>query len=81
MGGARLFLDCKAQCSKRIPKDKFLYQKSTKFNEPFGRQAQMLILGLKGANLDQKGPKMGGAKFFQDCKHHFYKRRPQDKFL
>ena len=29
----------------------------------------MLILGLKRANLDQKGPKMGGARFFPDCKH------------
>ena len=24
----------------------------------------MLILGQKGANLDQKGPKMGGTRFF-----------------
>ena len=33
----------------------------------------MLILGLKGANLDQKGPKMGEARFFPDCKHQFSK--------
>ena len=31
----------------------------------------MLILGLKGANLDQKGPKMGGARFLPNFKHQF----------
>ena len=41
----------------------------------------MLILGQKGANLDQKGPKMGGAKFSPDCKPQFSKRRPRDNFL
>ena len=34
----------------------------------------MLILGQKGANLDQKGSKMGGARFFPDCKHQFSKK-------
>ena len=38
--------------------------------------AKMLILGLKGANLDQKGPKMGGGRFFPDSKPQFSKRRP-----
>ena len=33
-------------------------------------------LGQKGASLDQKGPKMGGARFFTDCKRQFSKRRP-----
>ena len=33
----------------------------------------MLILGQKGANLDQKGPKMGEARFLSDCKHQFSK--------
>ena len=41
----------------------------------------MLILGQKGANLDQKGPNMGRARFFPDCKHQFSKRKLQDKFL
>ena len=41
----------------------------------------MLILGLKDANLDQKGPKMGGERFFQNPKPQFSKRRPSDKFL
>ena len=41
----------------------------------------MLILDLKGANLDQKGPKMGGAGFFPNRKPPFSKRRPPDKFL
>ena len=27
----------------------------------------------KGANFDRKGPKMGGARFFPDCKHQFSK--------
>ena len=36
----------------------------------------MLILGQKGVNLDQKGPKMGGARFFLDCKPQFSERRP-----
>ena len=34
----------------------------------------MLILGLKGANLDQKGPKMDGARFFQNPKLQFSKK-------
>ena len=34
----------------------------------------MLILGLKGENLDQKGPKMGGARFFQNPKPQFSKK-------
>ena len=47
----------------------------------------MLILGLKGANLDQKGPKMGGARFFQnpnlkflyeDHKINFYSKNQQN---
>ena len=41
----------------------------------------MLILGLKGAYLDQKGLKMGGAGFFQNPKPKFSKRRPYYKFL
>ena len=41
----------------------------------------MLILGIKRANFDQKESKMGGARFFLDCKHQFSKRRPYDKFL
>ena len=31
----------------------------------------MSILGQNGANLDQKGPKKGGARFFLDFKHQF----------
>ena len=34
----------------------------------------MLILGLKGANLDQKGPEMGGARFLQNPKPQFSKK-------
>ena len=41
----------------------------------------MLILGLKEANLGQKGLKMGRARFFASCKPQFPKRRPLDKFL
>ena len=33
----------------------------------------MLILGEKGAILDQKGSKMGMARFFPDCKPQFSK--------
>ena len=35
----------------------------------------MLILGQKGANLDQKGHKMGGPRFFPDCKLQFSKKK------
>ena len=35
----------------------------------------------KGPNLDQKGPKMGGARFSPDCKPQFFKSRAQYKFL
>ena len=41
----------------------------------------MLILGLKGINLDEKGPKTDGARFFPGLKPGFFKRRPYDKFL
>ena len=34
----------------------------------------MLILGLKGANLDQKGRKMGGTGFSPGCKPQFSKK-------
>ena len=37
MGGARFFQNPRPQISKRKPYQKFLYQKSAKFNEPFGR--------------------------------------------
>ena len=40
----------------------------------------MLILGKKGAKLDQKGPKMGGAGFFPDCKHQFSKKDRKTSF-
>ena len=33
-----------------------------------------LILGQKGANLDQTGFKMGVARFLLDCKHQFFKK-------
>ena len=44
----------------------------------------MLILGQKGANLDQKGPKMGGARFSpdnfpkEDHKISFYTKNQQN---
>ena len=28
-----------------------------------------------GPNLDQKGPKMGGARIFPNCKHQFSKKK------
>ena len=40
----------------------------------------MLILGQKGPNLDQKGPKMGGAGFFPGCKHQFSKKNHKISF-
>ena len=33
----------------------------------------MLILGKKGANFDQKAPKMGGARFFRTANINFPK--------
>ena len=41
----------------------------------------MLILGLKGTNLDQKKSKMGGDRFFRKPKSQFSKGRPSDKFI
>ena len=38
--------------------------------------SQKFDFGPKKANLDQKGPKMGGASFFQNPKPQFSKRRP-----
>ena len=40
----------------------------------------MLILGQKGANLDQKGPKMGGAKLFWTANLNFPKEEYKISF-
>ena len=34
--------------------------------------SQNVDFGQKGANLDQKGSKMGMARFLPDCKPHFF---------
>ena len=40
----------------------------------------MLILGQKGANFDQKGPKMGGARFFRNVNINFPKENHKISF-
>ena len=40
----------------------------------------MLILGQKGANFDQKGPKMGGARFFRTVNINFPKEDHKKSF-
>ena len=40
----------------------------------------MLILGQKGANLDQKGPKMGGTRFFPVLSLGYFINRPKIQF-
>ena len=40
----------------------------------------MLILGQKEANLDQKGPKMGGVRFFPVLSPGYFKNRPEMQF-
>ena len=40
----------------------------------------MLILGQKGANLDQKGPKMGGTRFFPVLSLGYFINRPKTQF-
>ena len=40
----------------------------------------MLILGQKGANLDQKGPKMGGTRFFPVLSLGYFINRPKMQF-
>ena len=40
----------------------------------------MLILGLKGANLDQKGPKMGGTRFSPELSLGYFINRPKMQF-
>ena len=43
---------------------------------PSHKQALKRCGPQKGPNLDQKGSKMGVARFFPDYKHKFSKRRP-----
>ena len=43
-------------------------------------QAKMLILGKKEANLDQKGPKMGNARFFRTVNISFPKEHHKISF-
>ena len=43
--------------------------------------SQNIDFGPKGASFDQKWSKMGGSRFFLDCKHQFSKEKPKDKFL
>ena len=40
----------------------------------------MLILGQKRANLDQKGPKMGGTRFFPVLSLGYFMNRPKMQF-
>ena len=40
----------------------------------------MSILGQKGANLDQKGPKMGGTRFFPILSLGYFINRPKRQF-
>ena len=40
----------------------------------------MLIWGQKGANLDQKGPKMGGNRFFPVLSLGYFINRPKMQF-
>ena len=40
----------------------------------------MLILGLKGTNLGQKGSKMDVARFLLNCKPHFLKKDHKKSF-
>ena len=48
----------------------------TKNQQNSMNRSEDMILGLKGANLDQRGTKMGGARFSMNCKPLFSKRRP-----
>ena len=40
----------------------------------------MLILGQKGANSDQKGPKMGGTRFFPVLSLGYFVNKPKMQF-
>ena len=76
MGGARFFQTPNLNFLKENH-NKSLYtknqQNSTNRLEDI---SQSVDFGPKGANFDQKGPKMGGAGFFRGCKPQFSKRRP-----
>ena len=77
MGGDRFFQKPKSQFSKRRPSDKFIYQNSAKFNEPFGiYKLKCRFWAKTGQIWTKKGPKWAELDFFPDCKHQFSKRRP-----
>ena len=50
--------------SKRIQYYKFLYQNQQNSTNRLEDISQNVDFGPKEANLDQKGPKIGGARFF-----------------
>ena len=74
MGGAKFFRTVNLNFEKEDHKNSF-YTKNHP-NSMNRLEAKMLILGQKGANLDQKGSKRGMARFFPDCKPQFFQRRP-----
>ena len=74
MGEARFFPDCKHQFSKRKPLDKFLSQKSAKFNGPFGRyRLKCWFWAKKGQIWTKKGPKWAGLDFSRTANLSFTK--------
>ena len=46
----------------------------------FRYKSKKLILRNKGANFDQKGSKMGVARFFPNCKPQFFKENHKIRF-
>ena len=85
---SKIFLNLKSQFfSKKTIRNVSIQNISKIQRAVWEIEAKMLILGQKEANLDQKGPKMGGARFFQtvnisfpkeDHKISFYTKNQQN---
>ena len=76
MGGARFVLILNLNFPKEDYKNSFytkIQQNSMSHLEDISSNVDF---GPKGGKLGPKGPKMGGSRFFLDCKTQFSKRGP-----
>ena len=74
MDRAKFFQAVNLNYPKEDHKNSFYTKNHQNSMNPLEDKAKTLILGQKGANLDQKGSKMGVARFLLDYKPHFFKK-------
>ena len=80
MGGARFSLTANLTFLKEDHKISFYTKNQQNSIYRLEDIAKMLILGQKGANLDQKWPKMGRTRFFPKISLGYFINRPKMQF-